>query len=40
MKKKKCKDCNKLFEVNPNARYKRKYCLDCSKKRKKMWDEQ
>ena len=37
---KKCKDCGKEFEVNPFAKYERKYCLECSKKRKKMWDEQ
>lgn len=40
MKKIACKDCKKMFEVNPNARYPRKYCDSCSKKRKKMWDEQ
>ena len=35
-----CLDCKKEFEVNPKARFKRKYCDACSKKRKKMWDDQ
>jgi len=26
--------------VPPKTRFKRKYCLECSKKRKKMWDDQ
>jgi len=39
-KKIKCLDCNKEFETNPNSRFPRKYCDTCSKKRKKMWDEQ
>ena len=37
---KKCGDCGTEFEVNPHARFPRKYCDKCSKKRKKMWDEQ
>ncbi len=32
-----CKDCNKTFEVNPNARYPRKYCDTCSKERKEAY---
>lgn len=39
-KTKKCFDCKKEFEVNPRARFVRKYCDACSKKRKKMWDQQ
>ena len=40
MKAKKCLQCKAEFEVKPNARYIRKYCLKCSKKRQKMWDNQ
>ncbi|MEK6856211.1 MAG: hypothetical protein AABX66_03580 [Nanoarchaeota archaeon] len=40
MKKQNCLDCKKEFEVNPKARYPRKYCDTCSKKRKKWWDNQ
>jgi len=40
MKTKKCKDCKKEFDVNPKARFERKYCDSCGKKRKKLWDEQ
>lgn len=40
MKMKKCADCKVEFEVNPNARFPRKYCNECSAKRKKMWDNQ
>jgi hypothetical protein len=40
IKKKKCLECKKSFEVNPHARFVRKYCELCSKKRKKMWDNQ
>jgi hypothetical protein len=40
MKKQKCKECGKSFEVSPFARYPRKYCDSCSKKRKKLWDNQ
>jgi hypothetical protein len=40
MGKKICLQCKTEFEVNPNARFERKYCPDCSKKRKKLWDEQ
>lgn len=39
-KKKKCFDCGKEFEVSPSARFPRKYCDECSKKRKKAWDNQ
>jgi hypothetical protein len=39
-KKKKCFDCGNEFETNPRARFKRKYCDACSKKRKKAWDNQ
>jgi hypothetical protein len=40
MGKQKCFDCKKEFEVSERARFPRKYCNDCSAKRKKMWDEQ
>jgi len=40
LKKIKCKECGKEFETNPKARFPRKYCDVCSKKRKKMWDDQ
>ena len=40
MKKKTCFECKTEFEVNPRARFLRKYCHACSKKRKKMWDNQ
>jgi len=41
MKTKLCLACKKnKFEVNPSARYERKYCEKCSKERKKMWDNQ
>jgi hypothetical protein len=33
-----CKDCGKAFKYAPNARFQRKYCDSCSKKRKKEWD--
>ena len=33
-----CKDCKKEFEVKANSRFTRKYCDDCSKKRKKDYD--
>lgn len=39
-KKKKCFDCGKEFEVSPRARFERKYCPECGKKRKKQWDNQ
>ena len=39
-KTKKCLECGKEFEFNPHAKFKRKYCKNCSAKRKKMWDEQ
>lgn len=40
MKKKLCFICKSEFEVVHNSRYERKYCLKCSKKRKKEWDNQ
>tara|TARA_Y100000310_G_C20372712_1_gene664264 strand:- start:296 stop:463 length:168 start_codon:yes stop_codon:yes gene_type:complete len=40
VKKKKCLNCKKSFEVNPNARFVRKYCEKCSAEKKKMWDNQ
>ena len=39
-KKKACMDCKKEFEFETSARFPRKYCDSCSKKRKKMWDNQ
>lgn len=33
-----CKDCGKTFEVVKKTRYERKYCDDCSKKRKKDYE--
>ena len=35
MIKKKCKDCGKSFDINPNARFPRKYCKKCGEQRKK-----
>ena len=35
VKKKKCFECKKEFEVKPTARYVRKYCDTCGKKRKR-----
>ena len=40
MKTKKCFDCKADFEVKPFAKYVRKYCVKCSAKRKKAWDNQ
>ena len=40
MKKQKCFDCKKEFEYNFNSRFPRKYCKECSQKRKKAWDNQ
>lgn len=37
--KKKCKDCGKEFEQKKHARYAKKYCKECSEKRKKDYDE-
>jgi len=34
----KCSDCSKEFEQKATARYKRKYCDKCSKKRKKDYE--
>ena len=39
MKIKMCLDCKKEFEVKPFAKYERKYCLKCSKKRKEDWEK-
>lgn len=38
MIKKKCKDCGKGFDVNPNARFPRKYCEKCGLQRKKDYE--
>ena len=42
MVKRTCRDCKKEFEAKSTygSRYPRKYCEKCSKKRKKMWDNQ
>jgi hypothetical protein len=40
IKKKPCFDCKEEFEYETNSKYFRKYCDKCSKKRKKMWDNQ
>ncbi len=40
MKTKKCFECKEDFEYDSKARFARKYCKECSEKRKKMWDEQ
>ncbi len=40
IKKKICPDCKKEFDFDSTARFKRKYCKDCSDKRKKAWDNQ
>jgi len=37
---KKCLQCGTEFELNPRARFVRKYCEKCSKERKKLWDNQ
>ncbi len=37
-KKMNCKDCKKEFEQKATARYERKYCDKCSKKRKKAYE--
>lgn len=39
MKTKVCFDCKKEFELNPRARFERKYCKECSEKRKKLWEK-
>jgi NMD protein affecting ribosome stability and mRNA decay len=39
-KKQICMECKKEFTVSPTVRFKRKYCPDCSKKRKEMWENQ
>ncbi len=33
-----CKDCGRDFEQSKGARYERKYCVDCSKKRKEDYE--
>jgi len=35
----KCKSCGKDFEVSPRARFARKYCKECSEKRKKDYED-
>jgi hypothetical protein len=41
MKMKLCADCKKNeFEVKPFSKYQRKYCKECSEKRKKLWENQ
>ena len=37
---KKCLSCKTEFEAIPRARFTRKYCEKCSKKRKKLWANQ
>lgn len=37
-KKVKCRICSKEFEINPNAKFKRKYCEECSKANKSYYD--
>ena len=37
-KKVKCKSCGKEFEISSRARFKRKYCPACSKKRKEDYE--
>ena len=39
-KQRKCLVCKAEFEIDTSAKYQRKYCLKCSKKRKTMWDDQ
>jgi hypothetical protein len=34
----KCKDCSTKFEQKGSARYERKYCDKCSKKRKRDYE--
>ncbi|MFA6022667.1 MAG: hypothetical protein WC781_01115 [Candidatus Pacearchaeota archaeon] len=34
----KCGDCGKDVEINTNARFRRKYCKECSEERKKAWE--
>lgn len=40
MVKQKCFVCRKEFEAKSNARFPRKYCLKCSAKKKKLWENQ
>ena len=37
-KKIKCRTCGKEFEVKPNMKFQRKYCVECSKKNKEYYD--
>ncbi len=37
--KKNCKDCGKEFEQVKGAKYTKKYCKECSQKRKKDYEE-
>jgi DNA-directed RNA polymerase subunit RPC12/RpoP len=34
----KCADCKKDIEIDTTSKYKRKYCKECSKKRKEDYD--
>jgi len=38
IKKKICPDCNKEFDFDTLARFKRKYCAKCSAERKKAYE--
>ena len=40
VKTKTCLQCKKSFEYDPFAKFVRKYCKECSEKRKKRWDQQ
>jgi hypothetical protein len=40
IKKQKCLGCSTIIEVDTMARFKKKYCEKCRKKRKKLWDNQ
>jgi hypothetical protein len=37
LKKMKCKECGKEFILKPSVRFIRKFCDDCSKKRKQEY---
>ena len=36
----KCLNCKTEFEIDTQAKYKRKFYKKCSEERKKMWDNQ
>ncbi len=40
IKKKACLQCKKEFDFETSAKFPRKYCKQCSDKRKKKWDNQ